>query len=222
MPQASGQAVSLDNLLLHLDMLWERHKAPYRTKDPRILKADCEALNQRFKKWESSQASEARPAPVSTVSSEKKASLISVGCWPGKVDTYSDFYMAGIWNIARASRLLLLVLMMQLSDDLGDTDGSADLAQKADSIVDEIISSVPYHPTDNLYDFLNWPQTEITEPGRILGGLLMMHQLYVASEVPTLSESTRDYLKRCLAWISSDMGIGYAGKLAQVQFKCSR
>lgn len=213
MAPSADQPVSLDNLLLHLDMLWTKYKAIHLQEDHHILRSDCEALKIRFIKWTKSQAAEVRQTTVTTLTQEKEASIIPVGCWPGPVYTYPDFYIAGIWNISRAAQLLLIMLMSKVADNVADTDSLSDAAS---AIVNDTMASIPYHLTENLYDFVNGPKTGIEEPGRTLGGLLIMHPLYVASRVPSIPGATRDYLQRCLMWISSNMGIRHADRLAQV------
>ncbi len=88
----------------------------------------------------------------------------------------------------------------------------------ADRIVEGIAASVPYHLTDNLQVFLGElaTETEIKSPGKTLGGVLLIHPLYIASKMPFLSERMREYMRRCLAWIGSTMGLGQAALLAKV------
>jgi hypothetical protein len=146
----------------------------------------------------------------------RESTNISVGCWPGRVDTYSDIYIASVWNIARAAQLLLIVLMERISADLNNNNTSPNNMRVAKTTIEAMIASVPYHLTDNLYSFLDGPKMDITEPGRTLGGLLLMYPLYIASRVPLIPEPTADYLQRCLFWIASNMGIGQADWLAKV------
>jgi hypothetical protein len=216
MPKSDDQAVTLDNLLLHLDLLWARYKILHQMEDYHALRVDCTALQDRFTKWANGQAPEARPTTVANLGYGKQHPNVSVGCWPGRIDTYSDLYIASVWNIARVARLLLIVLIAKLSDDLNDTSTHLDPMRDADTIIGDIIASVPYHLTENLYEFLEGPQTEIEEPGRTLGGLLLMHPLYVVTRVPFISEPIKAYSLRCLLWIASSMGIGHAEWLAKV------
>lgn len=216
MPQEVHQPISLDNLIVHLDTLWERYKILHHTEDLHLLRANGEALQARFRTWNESQAPEARPTTLTSLSGGDGSSNISPGCWPGRIDTYSDFHIAGIWNIARAAELLLSTLMLRLGEDLSDSSAISDNMNTIDTITGDIIASVPYHLTEDLYDFVNGARIQIDKPGRTIGGLLIMHPLYVASRMPSIPTSTRNYLQRCLAWISSNMGIGHAGKLAQV------
>jgi hypothetical protein len=216
MPKSNSQEISLDNLLLQLGQLWERYKIPNNPNDYTALKTDCTAMLHDFTTWTNSQASEAQPIAVTNLGISNENANISVGCWPGRVDTYSDIYIASIWNIARSAQLLLIVLILRISADLNDTDNSQYYIRAAMTSIDTIISSIPYHLTDNLYTFLDGSKTDITEPGRTLGGLLLMYPVYIASRVPLIPGPVADYLKRCLFWIASDMGIGQAERLVKV------
>lgn len=184
------------------------------------LKKESIALNQRFAEWQDSRSKELKPTRVAYMDNHWQGiSQISAGFWPGRVDTYFDLYVAGVWNIFRAARLLLISLIIKLSALVGDTDDSLWHIHRSHSIAQDIASSIPYHLTDDLYTFLNELGTskEIRDPGKFLGGLLLMHPLYVASHTPILSEEIREYMHRCLEWIGLNMGLGQASLLAKVK-----
>lgn len=54
-------------------------------------------------------------------------------------------------------------------------------------------------------------------PGRAVGGLLIMHSLYVTSHLSVTGPHIKTQLRDCLAWIGSNMGIGEATVLASVR-----
>ena len=58
--------------------------------------------------------------------------------------------------------------------------------------------------------------TAVVNPGRSVGGLLLMHPIYVASKLPIVPQQMREYLENCLEWIAMYMGIGQASLLAKV------
>ncbi|KAH6867733.1 hypothetical protein B0T10DRAFT_419423 [Thelonectria olida] len=208
--------VTLDDLILHLSMLWTRYQMAERQDDLRILMADCRALQARFTSWQDSQVPESRPIALANFEGPEDLN-IPVGCWPGRVDTYESLYTAGIWNTARAAQLLLFALTVKLSADISNTSTCLSNMPEANSIIKDMMASIPYHLTHNLHDFVNGPETEIPEPGRTLGGLLIMHPLYVAAHIPFTSACAKDYLQRCLTWIAKNMGIAQADKLALSQ-----
>jgi hypothetical protein len=180
------------------------------------IRDDGKALDRRFVFWKYSRSSAFKPTPIGHIKEAQFGTDIPVGYWPGSIDTYFDLYVAGVWNIFRAARLLLLALNIRCSKELGED--YAHHIRAATDVVEDMITSVPYHLMDNLPAFLLELESasEIREPGRFLGGLLLMYPLYVASRLPFLPEQMREYLRACLLWIGSRMGIGQATLLAKV------
>lgn len=215
----SGQGQSLDNLLLDLDRLWTKSEANLDPTDLSALQDESVALDRRFVQWEDSRVTELKPTLVAHTRPCDYGPDIEVGHWPGRVDTYFDLSIAGVWNVFRGARLLLTVLIVKLADTRDANGSSADHILDAIDIVKDIIASIPYHLMSNIYVFLDekGATNETRNTGKILGGLLLMHPLYVASRVPFLPNSMRDYLRKCLMWIGSNMGIGQATFLAKVR-----
>lgn len=135
--------------------------------------------------------------------------------WPGRVDTYFDHYIAGIWNTSRAARLLLLDLILALSDALNDEDHARERGE-ASRLVKDVVASIPYHLTDDLGSFIGRGAERELTPRRVVGGLLLMHPVFVASRVGTVRAEMREYLQECLVWIAENMGIGQAARFAKV------
>jgi hypothetical protein len=206
----------LDDLLLTLDSLRTKSEEASLSESTELtaLKKETLALDRRFAKWQSSRVPEFKPTVIGHVSAKKSQNEISAGYWPAKVETYFDLYVAGVWNIFRTARLLLLALIIKL--ELSDDACVDEYIHTAHLIVEDMLASVAYHLADNLQDFLT--STEITNPGRVLGGLLLMHPLYISSQMLFLDKSMREYMLRCLGWIGEHMGIGQATVLAKVRW----
>jgi hypothetical protein len=198
--------------------VWIKSEALFELEDLRALKAESISLDRRFAEWQNSRVPEFKPTVVGHINQSEYESEIAVGYWHGKVDTYLDLYVASVWNIFRAARLLLIAIIIKLSGTLESDESSVDYLYIADRIAEDIVASVPYHLVDNLPSFLSKlaVSTEITDPGRSLGGLLLMHPLYIASKILFLSRDTREYMRRCLIWIGSNMGLSQATLLAKV------
>ena len=186
--------------------MWTKSEA---SQDFTALKDACIALDQRFAHWQDSRVTEFKPTAAGHVIRRQET---AVRHWPGKVDTYFDLYVAGVWNIFRAARLLLIALIIKVSDSCDEY-----YIHTAKNMAKDILASIPYHLTDNLQVFLNEGR-EITKRGRSLGGLLLMHPLYIASEMPFLPEEIRANIRRCLLWIGENMGVGQAVMLARVRY----
>lgn len=56
-------------------------------------------------------------------------------------------------------------------------------------------------------------------PGRPAGGLLSMHTLFVLSTLSMTEEKLKIYIRDCLAWIGTHMGIAQATVLSKVRYK---
>lgn len=199
--------------------MWRESETIFEAEDFSKLKSDSISLVHLFAKWQDSRAPEIKPVVVGLVSKSQHDSEFKAGYWPGKVHTYFDLYVAGVWNVFRAARLLLLALVIKLSEILGDHESYIHYVSTANDIAEDMIASIPYHLTDNLQVFLNELTTssEISDEGRTLGGLLLMHPLYVAYKTPFLPERVRDYMRTCLLWIGTNMGLGQATLLASVR-----
>lgn len=175
-------------------------------------------LDQEFAQWDESQDRTYRPNIIGQVDQTSTTSEYNVGYWPGRLDIYFDRYIAGVWNIYRAARLYLSEMISSLSN--GNRNSSTELkrVQEMDVLVQDVLSSIPYHLTDNLYGFLNQVDngTPLASVGKVASGLLVMHPLHVISNLSAVDPAARSYLKKCLVWIGENMGVGQASVFAKV------
>ena len=186
------------------------------------------ALDQAFANWQEARSIDFRPWTVSSVNPLQAGSKIEVGSWPGKVDMYFDLYVAGVWNTARMARILLLDLILKLSNAFnGNHNYSREhqdsLRGDALRLVEDMISSIPFSLAEDLHTFLQDRGKEDTQakmqPGIPVGGLLLMHPIYIVSRLSIVPEKMRDYMRACLDWIGTKMGIGQASVFANVRAK---
>lgn len=180
-----------------------------------MLANDFFDLDQRFAEWEDFRPQDFHPTTIHGITSDQDTQKPAVGYWPGKVDTYFDLYVAGVCNIHRTARLLLAMLIHL--DGALENSTYVHYINTATSVVKDIFASIPYHLADNLPVFVNGvTNREEIDPGRSLGGLLLMHPLYVISKMEFLDDGMREYARHCLRWIGNEMGIGQAGLMADV------
>ncbi|KAE9382116.1 hypothetical protein N431DRAFT_321891 [Stipitochalara longipes BDJ] len=220
-PHNNNGGKSLDNLFLAFGSVWRRANTlladPSHMSGLYQLKEATMALEADFAEWQSIRYPTFNPRTVGHVNQTRIGSRPSVGYWPGRVDAYFDPYVAGVWNTSRTARLLLISLILKLSKTMNDNETHGREQKEALNIVEDIIASIPYHLTDDLQRFLgdgDYEGKEI-EPGRPVGGLLLMHPVYVASTLLVVPQDTREYLKDCLSWIGINMGIGQASVFAK-------
>lgn len=191
--------------------------------DATTLKSQALLLDRHFAKWEESRTALLKPTILKTLDPSQTVfgTQIEAGAWPGKVDTYFDLYVAGIWNIFRVARLILIHHIIKVSETHVGPGSYLEHIRTANRITEDIAASIPYHLAENLQEFLNEQESSrgrgITEPGRFLGGLLLIHPLYVASRMWFVDERIREYFRGCLMWIGENMGIGQAGLFAKAE-----
>ncbi|KAF4633836.1 hypothetical protein G7Y89_g4268 [Cudoniella acicularis] len=140
---------SLDDLLLSLDLLWTASEALVSSEDFKPLKNAGIALDQRFIEWEATRVAEFKPTTIGSIGKSHKEFEAGVGYWPGTVDTYFDLYVAGVWNIYRSARLLLITLILRLSRDSRENDNCIKYIQiAAHTVEDMLASNATKHFTD--------------------------------------------------------------------------
>lgn len=221
-------ARSLDDLMLSLGVLHKRGAAALKEShgvslDTIIqLRNQALALDSAFVAWEAAHERDFYPNTIFHIreSSESMRTHYPVGLWPGKVDTYFDHYIAGIWNLYRASRVSLQDIILKFSDVLNDGRSLEAENMVADFLVEDMLSSIPFHLTENLHDFsreITKGVNNIHNPGRSIGGLLLMHSIMATSHLEIVDVKIRIYLRDCLRWIGEHMGIGQASILAEVR-----
>ncbi|KAL9110682.1 MAG: hypothetical protein Q9227_004859 [Pyrenula ochraceoflavens] len=214
---------SLDDLLLKFGALWERSDGLLanplmESRDLSILKDEALQLEREIAIWQVNQVDDFKPWTVGYVSPEQSGPNPGVGFWPGKVDAYFDLSVASIWNTSRIARILLINLVLKISKEVDDGHDHSCERQEAIWLVQDIIASIPYHLTEDLQIFFRDVQKNngITDPGKPLGGLLLMHSIYVASRLSIVPPQMQEYMRKCLAWIALYLGIGQASLFANV------
>ncbi|KAH7014208.1 uncharacterized protein B0I36DRAFT_338405 [Microdochium trichocladiopsis] len=303
---------SLDGLALATHALWNRHQSLKHClqsqtptlETPLAIKDDAIALERRFQHWQQTRAPEFHPVASGDIPDlygrildVESPPAPEVGYWPGRVDSYFDHYVAGVWNVFRATRLLVLYLIITLEPGpasgsnhsraaqathrsaeaasppsppaLRDHESSSGytstcsivggtstaLANATEDgknptalehytatghqVVRDILSSIPYSLTDKLPVHMANACSQAAAPrapaavheqetsspappppppmdtGRVSGGLLLMHPLHVAINMPFVQEDVKAYMRRTLEWIGTKGGVGQAGILAK-------
>ena len=214
----------LDNLILEFAPIWKKAGAltdPLTAIDDlKQLQSEAINLNQAFAKWQEAQVEEFNPWTVGHVSQLPARQQFKTGYWPGKVDVYFDLYVAGVWNTTRIIRVLLIDLIITLAKMLNN-DCHNSGHQDALRLIHDIIASIPFHLAEDLHAFLrdigDGNEASRMQPGRPIGGLLLMHPIYLASKLSMVPLQLQDYLKGCLEWIATNMGFGQASIFAKVR-----
>ena len=197
-------------------------------------------LNEEYLPWPACQPEEWRPRTIGSIGHKQDALLQGTAYWPGRVDTYFDrkkrstlsqlpslmiaVYVAAVWNTYRKARLMILDVIIRCSVRLGEEGCRKDEQVDAQELVDGMAASILYHLTDNPQTFMQQAEhgSVTVAPGRPIGGLLLMHPLYVMSKLSVVSPQLRAHLKDCLAWIGKHMGIGQATLFSDVRARAAK
>jgi hypothetical protein len=183
------------------------------------LRQEIFLLHQDYNNWPEHQPDDWRPNVIGFVQ-QNPEELAGTIYWPGKVETYYDLYVAAVWNAYRKARLLFLQRIFNLRTSEPHCAGPCSetamgmlirLQRDARALAIDIAASVPFHLTSRPYVAPN-----VHSPGRPVGGLLLLHPLYVASTLHIVPQELQNYFRRCLAWIGNNMAIGQASLLAKV------
>ena len=120
----------------------------------------------------------------------------------------------------RKTRLMVLDAMIRCAARLHHVVVEPCIGEEVEVLTDGIIASIPYHLTH--IPELSIPSSEgdlrCSSPGKTIGGLLLMHPLFVVSSLSSVSQQKRTHLRGCLKWIGIHMGVGQASQLALVGF----
>ncbi|KAK5054492.1 hypothetical protein LTR84_001383 [Exophiala bonariae] len=172
-------------------------------------------LDKEFSKWVLRQPDAWQPR---SLRSEIGPSLSYPSWWPGRLDVYLDLYVAAAWNVFRKTRLMLLDIMVRCLSRLQEKDTYGQKQAEATALAYQIMASIPFHVADNVETLseLGHSTTVTVNPGRAVGGLLLMHPLYVAANLSIVPRHLQDQMRDCLAWIGENMGIGQAAVFSKV------
>jgi hypothetical protein len=210
--------VKLGSLWQKSETLLSNPQIPLLFDELYALREEATALNRDLILWQKAQSDNFRPTKVGYVSPSPDQLSLGAGSWPGQVDTYVDLYVAGVWNVSRVARCFLINSIVRLSNILDPTSDHRQYHQDVRELVGDIFASIPYHLTEDLGAFVaqGGANPEIANPGRPVGGLMLLHPVYIASQLPVVPPEMQEYMRKCLAWIGKYMGIGQACLLAKV------
>ncbi|KAK4664452.1 uncharacterized protein QC763_505650 [Podospora pseudopauciseta] len=146
--------------------------------------------------------------------------------FPGVVHVYPDMWTAAIFNLARATRMVLMSIIVRCAAFLvrpGDYRTTAEYAfaaRTASSVVSEVIASVPYHlgHLPPRKDKRGNP-IENSLNGRGLGGYFLTWPLACVVTHDHVTDAQREYVRGRLRYIGDEHGIKYARVLFGVNLR---
>jgi len=116
---------------------------------------------------------------------------------------------------------MLLDIMLRCLSRLQEKDAYGQKKAEANALANDIMASIPFHVADNVESIAD--QGSVTaakvNPGKAVGGLLLMHPLYVAANLSIVPPHLQLQMRECLTWIGEHMGIGQATVFSKVSSK---
>jgi hypothetical protein len=201
-------------LLDRSNLLLNSHTTP--GEDLRDILQEAKLLNQEFSLWPESQLEEWALTNVGFVDPNRDASTAELTWISGRVDKYMNLIVAATWNKYRIYSLLLLDAIIRISDRLEVTDNCRTEKAKAQGIIDDVMASLPFHLLRDETRFVT--ELEIM-PGSLIGGLSIMHPLFLLTNLPVVPPHQQAQTRECLAWIGEHLGIREATSLSAVRYK---
>lgn len=141
--------------------------------------------------------------------------------WPGPVHEYFDVYVAAVMNTYRKTYLMLLAVLKHLAPRVlrpVQPEIMSSWEQQASILIDAILASIPFHLTEKIQDYRHTVVSSANQMtiGRPVGGLLLLHPLYVLSTLSIVPPHIKSYADRCLSCIGKYMGIGQGTLMSKV------
>lgn len=141
---------------------------------------------------------------------------------PNEIHTYSDFYVARVWNLYRISRLILQSILTRASSwPCSPNDktppGNAHFEKLSKELVNDICASVPFllgyelsslrrtiGNTNSQDDQSIWPQNSVSygDTSKHTGRFSLIWPLYISCSVPSIAESQQQWMRAQLRWIA--------------------
>ncbi|OCL02966.1 hypothetical protein AOQ84DRAFT_303720 [Glonium stellatum] len=220
-PTLNGSIQSLDAILIRFNPVFHRANALLPDKstaldDIQNLKQNAIVLDQEFSSWSAGQTAEWQPRSIGTIRGDQTRSWQSANFWPGNIDTYFDLYVAAVWNTYRKTHLMILDIIVRCLKRLEGNEIRTREQEEVQRLAEGIAASVPYHLTEDLQGYIQGIQagSDTMIPGKPVGGLLLLHPLYVVARSSVVSPQLQAYMSECLEWIGKNMGIGQATLLS--------
>ncbi|KAL7928952.1 hypothetical protein V8C35DRAFT_316916 [Trichoderma chlorosporum] len=185
------------------------------------LKFEAEQLREEYHWWPKTVPQEWLPTSLGIISPGNEETLPDVGYWPAPILCYYDCYVASLWNNYRKACLLVLSVIIQchhrINGHSSDQIFEASIQKDVKKLTENIVSSIPFLLTADLQEFAvkSTQGSPPIVPGRPVGGLLTMHALFILSTLSIVEEKLQIYMRSCLAWIGTNMGIGQATVLSK-------
>lgn len=188
----------------------------------------AQALEAEYLEWEAALPDSIRPRTATWV--DNVGDLSKAELYPGKVDMYSDIWIANMWNAARVARLFIAGVIVRCAAwicspvDYRTTAEFANAGRLSADLMSDVIASIPYHLGWRINEngVLKGGQSDVSngeegfEAPKALGGYFCMWPLFCATNSDFVTDSQRQWAKGRLLYISETLGLNQAKVLSNV------
>jgi hypothetical protein len=208
------------------------------------LMGHAKVLDQLLAGWAFDTPTSWKPRVVGTVEGEMENPQ-EAEVWPGNLESYSDLWVAAIWNQWRSMRIVLQSIVVNCCErlfqptQLHRVPEYQHAASVLAAMVDAVCASVPYHMGHPMPAFDEWetalaermdgvtrddadlpkhrPDPSNTDRSvKALGAYYLMWPMYMACSVITISQAQRQWLQGRLRHIGKQYAAGQANVLANL------
>lgn len=187
----------------------------------------AQAMENEYQEWEALLPDKLRPRTCAWVDHVSGGDISKAEVCPGKVDMFTDIWIANMWNAARVARLFISGVIVRCAAwicspvDYRTTPEYATANRLCADLVTDIIASVPYHlgwrPGESMHSdegtSLFGGADHFASP-KAIGGFFCMWPLFSCTNTDYATDSQRQWAKGRLLYISEILGMNQAAVLA--------
>lgn len=191
----------------------------------------CQTVDQLHVKWSKDVPDYFRYEAVAWEDPIPNGDLATAEVFPGRVDAYQDLWVVSVWNLMRASRIILASLIVRCAAwicspvDYRTTPEYATAARTCVDVITDIIASVPYQlgyfsKRKELLERCNLSSFGCGQEDAPKGlpGYFLTWPLTSVAGQDYATDAQRAWVKGRLAFIGNTLGVRYAHILNQVRF----
>lgn len=197
------------------------------------MKRRAEALDQEVVAWMKTTPKSWQHRQLCWEDHVPDGDFTNAEVFPGRVDVYSDFWVASVWNMSRTTRLILNSVIVRCAAwicspvDYRTTREYAAAARTATDMITDILASVPYHlgwhvkrkhlfrQEDVAGSFICGDEDSI----KGLAGYFLTWPLVCVIGQDYATDAQRAFVRGRLRYIGNELGVKYAYILSQLQVR---
>lgn len=182
-----------------------------------------EAIETEYVEWEKNLPASWLCTTVAWIEQNPNKDLTNSPGYPGRLDTYSDLWMASVINLARSTRIFASGLVLRCAAwlyapmDYRTTPEYIAAAKLGSDLITDIISSIPFHlgwgnePNHEEYHHSSFAcgENQTTSP-KGLAAMSCIWPLFAAASSDFALESQRTWMLGRLKYIHETVGIQQA------------